>query len=627
MFFIPSRVRAAAAAVMMLFAAETFAANEIKVQPKAAKEVKRLIEKKSRYTPEERELERERRLGVIDRTNTVFTLFGGEMALQKGDAGTALATYMVSLNRTKSPEVAERALEMAVSLNAFEQAEMIYQKWREIEPVPGPAQQRMAWVRNLLMGNADQKLSGLDNVLRNASEEQTQRIFLLLAQAAVQQQGLAARAGKEVNKAAKKYPDMPEAAIADVIFSAQQGNERQAVKAMQRLAKLDAEILPPTLLTMRLVAQRQPQILNRFFEKTDTADLSPMWQELEISSLIATQQQDKAYARLQQLLADNPDADLYIQAALLSAARKEAASVTDNYLQRAYNTGTREQQSRAAIIGAMRYADMKNYTQANAWADKISAPEYVFDKAVLKASIAAEEGNMAAALAQARRAEKLPEQQGRFFGAVELQRVYLFALAQSDKPQEALAELSKMMSRAAKQPELAGRLPDILYQRAMVYEKLGRHRQAVADLRRYNDLNPNSAAGMNALGYTLLVMPDGGQYFDEAFKLIQTAYHLEPESAAINDSLGWAYHLKGDSQAALPYLEYAYREYPDAEVASHLGEVLWRLGQQEQAKKIWQDGLQREGDKDLLKDTMKRFGVAVPDVQPARKTQSKTKAR
>ncbi len=279
MFFAPSRVRALAAAVMMLFAVESYAANEIKVQPKAAKEVKELIQKKSRYTPEERELERQRRVGVIDRANTVFTLLGGEMALQKGDAGIALATYMVSLNRTKSPEVAERALEMAVSLNAFEQAEMIYQKWREIESVPSAAQKRMAWVRDLLMGNADQKLSGLDDVLHNATEEQTQRIFLLLAQAAVQQQGLAEKAGREVHKAAEKYSDMPEAAIADVIFSAQEGDERHVVEAMQRLAKLDAEILPPTLLTMRLVAQRQPQMLNRFFEETNTADLSPVWQQ------------------------------------------------------------------------------------------------------------------------------------------------------------------------------------------------------------------------------------------------------------------------------------------------------------------------------------------------------------
>lgn len=626
MFFSTSRVRALAAAVMMLFAVESYAVGETAARPKTVKDIKALVEKKSRYTAEEREAEYQRRVGVIERANSVFTLLGGEVALQKGEAGVALATYMVSLDRLKSPEIAERALEMAVSLNAFEQAEMIYRKWREIEPVPGPAQRRMGWVRDVLMGNADEKLSGLGDVLENADEDQTRRIFLLLAQAAVQQQGLAEKAGREVHKASLKYPDMPEAAIADVIYSAQKGKERQAVTAMRRLAKLDAEILPPTLLTLRLVAQRNPEVLSRFFAETDTADLSPVWQELEISSLIASNQPEKAYARLQKLLAENPNADLYIQAALLSNSRKEDISVAQNYLEKAYNTGTSEQQSRAAIIGAMRHADAKNYPEAAAWVNKISAPDYVFDKAVLKASIAAEQGKTAAALAEARRAEKLPEQQGRFFGKNELQRVYLFALAQSGKPQEALKELNALAAKAAKQHEAAELLPEIMYQRAMVYEKLGQHDKAVADLRRYNEANPNSSGGMNALGYVLLTMPDAKKHFEEAFRLIQTAYQIEPESAAINDSMGWAYYLvKGDAQAALPYLEYAYREHPDAEVAAHLGEVLWQLGQQEQAKQIWNDGLKKDGNITLLRETMTRFGVAVKAKQPAHRAKSKVK--
>ena len=70
-------------------------------------------------------------------------MLNSELALQKGDAASALFTYILTLHRTKSPEVAERALEMAVSLNAFEQAEAIYQKWREIEPEPGETQKRM----------------------------------------------------------------------------------------------------------------------------------------------------------------------------------------------------------------------------------------------------------------------------------------------------------------------------------------------------------------------------------------------------------------------------------------------------------------------------------------------------
>lgn len=610
MFFVRSRVGLAVAAALLL-STQAYAAQNSRMPSEKSKDIQALVQKKSRYTPEEREAERLRRVAVVERSNRVFTLLGGEMALQKGDAGTALATYMVSLDRTKSPEVAERALEMAVSLNAFEQAELIYQKWRQIEPVPGEAQKRMAWLRDLLMGKADQKLSGLNEVLANAKDEQIRRIFLLLAQSAVQQPGLAEKAAPEVHKAAKQYEQMPEAAIADVIFSSAGGKEQHAVGALQRLAALDANILPPTQLTLRLMAQRNPEVLRRFFETTDTKNLSTVWQELEISSLMSAGQQDKAYARLQALLAENPSADLYIQAALLSNMRHEDIGVTDSYLEKAYRYGTGEQKSRAAVIGAMRYADAKDYAQAAAWADKITAPDYVFDKAVLKASIAAQQGKYVAALTFARKAQKLPEQQGRFFGAVELQRVYLYSLAQHAKPQEALAELNALMMKTQKRQDAGEHLPDILYQRAMVYERLQQHEKAIADLRRYQELSPNSATAMNALGYTLLTAPNHSRDFDEAFRLIQTAYQLDPESAAINDSMGWAYYLKGDAQAAQPYLQYAYQQFPDAELAAHLGEVLWQNGDKAQAEKVWREGLQHGGSVDLLKAVMKKYGVSV----------------
>ncbi|STZ76435.1 tetratricopeptide repeat protein [Bergeriella denitrificans] len=610
-----TRLRALALAVGMVFAAQASAAAD--AAPKPQVETKKIIERKSRTTPEQREAAKQRRAEANRRANMLFSLLGGEMALQKGNSGMALATYMAILNRSKSPDVAERALEMAVSLDAFEQAETIYQKWREIEPEAGEAQRRMAWLRDLMTGKTDQAVSGLNDVLAHASEEQTGRIFLLLAQAAVQQPDLAEKAGKEVHKAALRYPDMPEAAIADVMYSAQMGKERHAVAALQRLAALDAEVSPPTWLALRLVGQRKPAVLNRFFADTDTQNLSSVWQELEISSLVAKGEQEKAYSRLQTLLKANPNADLYIQAALLAAARDEDMATVTGYLDRAYRTGTLEQQSRAAVIGAMRYADDKKFEQAKTWVEKINAPEYVFDKAVLSASVEAGLGNYQAALIEARRGQQLSEQQGRFFGGTDLQRVYLFALVKHDKPQEALKELNTLGAKVMKRRDSAERLPDILYQRAMLYERLSRHEEAVADLRRYVAMNPNSANGMNALGYTLLTSPKHAQHLEEAFRLIQAAYQLEPESAAINDSMGWAYYRKGDAEAALPYLEYAYRSEPDAEVAAHLGEVLWQTGERARAEDIWRDGLQREGNTALLKATMQRFGIAVPPVKAA----------
>ena len=105
----------------------------------------------------------------------------------------------------------------------------------------------------LLLGKNDKRLSGLDEVLAGATEEQNCRIFLLLAQTAVQQPDLAEKASAQVHKETLKYPEMPEAAIADVIYSAYDGKKKNAIAALQRLAKLDSEILPPTMLTMNIL--------------------------------------------------------------------------------------------------------------------------------------------------------------------------------------------------------------------------------------------------------------------------------------------------------------------------------------------------------------------------------------
>ncbi|HFB1171880.1 TPA: hypothetical protein WNH79_002012, partial [Neisseria gonorrhoeae] len=135
---LPARFTILSVLAAALLAGQAYAAGAADVE--LPKEVGKVLRKHRRYSEEEIKNERARLAAVGERVNRVFTLLGGETALQKGQAGTALATYMLMLERTKSPEVAERALEMAVSLNAFEQAEMIYQKWRQIEPIPGEAQ-------------------------------------------------------------------------------------------------------------------------------------------------------------------------------------------------------------------------------------------------------------------------------------------------------------------------------------------------------------------------------------------------------------------------------------------------------------------------------------------------------
>ncbi|WP_118782935.1 tetratricopeptide repeat protein [Neisseria lactamica] len=607
---LPKRFKMLTVLTAALIAGQVSAAGGGAGDMEQPKEVGKVLRKHQRYSEEEIKNERARLAAVGERANRIFTLLGGETALQKGQAGTALAAYMLMLERTKSPEVAERALEMAVSLNAFEQAEMIYQKWRQIEPIPGEEQKRAGWLQNVLRERGNQHLDGLEEVLAQADERQNRRVFLLLAQAAVQQDGLAQKASKAVRRAALKYEHLPEAAVADVVFSIQGREKEKAIGALQRLAKLDTEILPPTLMTLRLTARKYPEILDGFFEQTDTQNLSAVWQEMEIMNLVSLHRLDDAYARLNVLLEHNPNADLYIQAAILAANRKEDISVIDGYVEKAYGRGTEEQRSRAALTAAMMYADRRDYAKVRQWLKKVSAPEYLFDKGVSAVVATLELDGAKAALRQIREVRKLPEQQGRYFMADNLSKVQLFALSKLPDTREALRELDKIIEKppVGSNTELQA---EALVQRSVVYDRLGKRKKMISDLERAFRLAPDNAQIMNNLGYSLL---SDSERLDEGFVLLQKAYQINPDDIAVNDSIGWAYYLKGDAESALPYLRYSFESQPEPEVAAHLGEVLWALGERDQAVDVWTQAAHLTGDKKIWRETLKRHGITLPEL-------------
>lgn len=145
---------------------------------------------------------------------------------------------------------------------------------------------------------------------------------------------------------------------------------------------------------------------------------------------------------------------------------------------------------------------------------------------------------------------------------------------------------------------------EILYARAMAAEKNQRHDLMEQDLLTLINGNPNNTAALNALGYSLA---DRSQRLDEALTYITRAYSLEPNDAAITDSLGWVYYRQGKLAQALQYLKKAYELTPDPEIAAHLGEVLWMNGQREEAKTLWQDSLKKHPQSPYLQSVLKRF--------------------
>ena len=150
-------------------------------------------------------------------------------------------------------------------------------------------------------------------------------------------------------------------------------------------------------------------------------------------------------------------------------------------------------------------------------------------------------------------------------------------------------------------------LPDdtrLLYARALLEDELNNVDAAVSDLRRVLELKPNDADAMNALGYTLADRTDKK---DEALLLIQRALALKPGEPAIIDSMGWVQYRLGNLDQALMQLKLAYQKQPDAEIAAHLGEVLWAAGQKDEARKVWEQGRKKDAANKILLDTIKRL--------------------
>jgi tetratricopeptide (TPR) repeat protein len=146
--------------------------------------------------------------------------------------------------------------------------------------------------------------------------------------------------------------------------------------------------------------------------------------------------------------------------------------------------------------------------------------------------------------------------------------------------------------------------PELLYDIAMVAEKLDKLDDAEARLRRVVELKPEDAQSLNALGYTLV---DRTPRTAEGLALIERAHKLSPDDPFILDSMGWAMFKLGRYPDAERYLRRAMEERPDAEIAAHLGEVLWAKGDRDRAQEVWQSQLKVTPDNVLLLETVRRL--------------------
>jgi Flp pilus assembly protein TadD len=148
--------------------------------------------------------------------------------------------------------------------------------------------------------------------------------------------------------------------------------------------------------------------------------------------------------------------------------------------------------------------------------------------------------------------------------------------------------------------------PDLLYDQAALADRLGQPEEMERLLRRVIALKPDYHHAYNALGYALA---ERNIRLDEARQLILKALEFAPGDPFISDSLAWVEFRSGKPAEALRLLQAAFKAKPDAEIAAHLGEVLWSQGAREQAIQIWKEGLLLNAENETLLGTLKRLQV------------------
>ncbi len=240
-------------------------------------------------------------------------------------------------------------------------------------------------------------------------------------------------------------------------------------------------------------------------------------------------------------------------------------------------------------------AEMRgDFKAAEGWLSRIADPDRALDVQTRRATMMARDGRVREARALIR---ALPERDA------DDARAKMQAEAGVLREVKRWKDAHEVLAQAVQR---FGDDTDLLYEKAMMSERLDRMAEMEQLLRRVIALKPDSAHAHNALGYSLA---DRGERLPEARELIVRALQLAPGDPFITDSLGWVEFRLGNKDEALRLLRQAYASRPDTEIGAHLGEVLWVLGQRDEARRVWRESRGRDAANEVLRETLSRLRV------------------
>ena len=518
----------------------------------------------------------------------IYQYLVGEVAGQRGDVALASSIFYELAKNNRDPRLAERAARAAVYGNQQQLAVRSAALWAELDPKSIEAQQAMAQLL-LTTGKLEDARPYLEKLL--VAEDTRANGFLYL-------NGVLSRhpdkdaALELVQSLAAPYPKQAEARLAVAHLALNAGQHQLAVQELTAAESLRPGWEASAALHGEVLLHESPEKAMQFYR--DYLKKYPEASNIRLTYaklLVNEKQLDEARVQFTQLadtVKENPE--MAVVVGLLAGQLGDYAEA-DQYFKQALEHGYKEPEQLYLYLGQSAEKQQRN-ADAYSWYKQVQGEELRFDAQLRIASLLASEKKMAEARQLLHSTPNMTSEQQ----AIALQ-VEANLLVQDKQLDEAYAILDRAINTLPNTPEM-------IYDFAMLAEKVQRFDVMEQQLRKLILLKPDFAQAYNALGYTLA---DRNERLDEAANLIEKALELSPNDHYILDSMGWVQYRMGMLEEAADYLRRAYSEQTDPEIAAHLGEVLWQQGKHAEAVKTWEEALRAHPDNEVLINTTKKF--------------------
>lgn len=534
-----------------------------------------------------------------------YEIFLGEVSARTGDPGAGYAFMLEAARRSADGQLYQRAADIALQARSGEYALAAARAWKEALPQSREANR---YVLQILV--ALNRIGETPDLLRQELAQSPPRAKAASLSALPQMYGRAsdkALAAKVVEQALvdelTNPATGPAAWVALGRLRLAAGDKGGALNAARKAQDLDNASEDAARLALELLDDSVPEaepIVIQALAKQPVPDLRMAYARV----LLGLQRYPDASRQLEAVTKEKPDlAEAWLVVATLQFQDNRlpaAEGSLQRFIDLASASSDAEVRQKSLTQAYLLYAQIaekkKDFAAAEAWLARIDNAEEVFGAQMRRASLLARQGKLAQARALLR---NLPG------SSAENQRMKLAAEVQLLREQRLYKEAYQV------QVEMVALAPDdaeLVYDQAMLAEKMGNPDTMEQLLRQVIARQPQYHHAYNALGYSLA---DRGLRLAEAKQLILKALEFAPNDPFIMDSLGWVEFRLGNKADAKRLLETAYKARPDVEIAAHLGEVLWSLGDKEGATRVWKEGQRISPDNDTLKETLKRLGAGL----------------